>query len=309
MFSGAESLIGRQVDQAFFLILGICVAMLVLITFLMVFFVIKYNRKRHPIPENIEGNTLLEITWTVIPTILVLAMFYVGWTGYRQMQDVPAGAMTVKVTARMWSWLFEYENGKQSDVLNLPVGKPVKLVLSSEDVLHSFYVPAFRVKKDAVPGIKAVLWFTPDETGSFDLFCAEYCGVGHSAMLSKVVVMNEDAFTAWLKGTKAGEEKALEAKEPAGLALIKAKGCTGCHTIDGSPLVGPTLKGIFGSKVRVVTSGQEREVLADEEYLRKSMLDPNADVVDGFPPIMPSQKGKLTGDEIQQIIEYVKSLK
>lgn len=235
MFSEAASIFGREVDTAFFFILGVCVFMLVLVTGVMVFFVIRYRRKNHPVAVQIPGNVILEIIWTVVPTLLVLAMFYYGWIGYRKLQVVPADALKVKVTARMWSWAFEYGNGKQGDLLDLPLGGPVRLDLSSEDVLHSFYLPAFRIKKDVVPGMQTTLWFTPDEPGTYDLFCAEYCGVGHSAMLSKVVVLPEQEFEAWLQGGKEETEGAPKADLP------KVKGCTGCHSLDGSRLVGPTL--------------------------------------------------------------------
>jgi cytochrome c oxidase subunit 2 len=309
MFSEAVSIVGKQVDAAFLFILWICLAMLVLITFLMVFFVIKYRRSIHPNPVNIEGNNLLEIVWTVIPTLLVLAMFYYGWIGYQKMEYAPDDVINVKVTARMWSWLFEYENGRQSDILNVPLGKAVKLELISKDVLHSFYVPAFRLKKDMVPGLKTSLWFEADEAGTYDLFCAEFCGVGHSAMLSSVVVLPEEEYTAWLKGEKPSEGEETVGEEPQGLQLLQVKGCRGCHSIDGSPLVGPTLKGLYESKRKVMAQGQEKEIVADEEYLRRSLLEPAADVVVGFPPIMPSQEGLLTEEEIVAIIEYIKTLK
>jgi cytochrome c oxidase subunit 2 len=301
MFSGASSIIGKEVDTAFFIILGICVFMLFLITFLMVFFVIKYNRKKNPIPVNIHGNLLLEITWTVIPTMIVMFMFYIGWVGYDKEQQFPADALHVNVTARMWSWLFEYENGKKGSELKLPLGKTVVLELHAEDVLHSFYVPAFRIKKDMVPGMKTRIMVTPDEIGTYDILCAEFCGVGHSAMLSKVEVMPEKEFAGWLQGDEAE-------KEMNGMGLLQAKGCKGCHALDGSRLVGPSFKGLFGQKHLVVTEGKEREIVADEDYLRRSMLEPNADVVKDYPAIMPSQQGKLTSEEIEKIIEALKNL-
>ncbi len=301
MFSGAASTFGPSVDSAFLFIAGVCVFMLVLITFFMVFFTIRYRRAKHPVSENIEGNFLLEIVWTVIPTILVTVMFYYGWTGYRNMVTVPQNALTVQVTGRMWSWQFKYQNGRESDVLHVPLNRPVRIHLISADVLHSFYVPAFRIKKDAVPGEPADLWFQPDEIGSYDIFCAEYCGTGHSAMLSKVDVMTEKDFQAWLAGGK-------KSAPLSGKGLLKTKGCRGCHTIDGTPLVGPSFKGIFGRSIKVMTEGAERIVKIDEAYLRRSMLEPTADVVVGFPPIMPSQKGVLTEEEIAAIIETFKTL-
>ncbi len=196
MFSGVSN-ITSIVDNIFLVFLIICVALFVLIVFLMVFFVIKYHQKRNPTPQQIEGNVLLEIVWTIIPAILVLGMFYYSWTGYRIMKNPPEDAMVVKVTGSMWQWNFEYDNVKPSDVLRIPVDKPIRLAITSLDVLHSFYVPAFRVKEDAVPGLETSVWFEPRETGTYDVLCAEFCGLNHAYMQSKVIVMSESAFTEW----------------------------------------------------------------------------------------------------------------
>lgn len=301
MIPKASSIAGT-VDFVFFYIVGISVVLLVAITFLMVYFIFKYHRSKNIPPANIEGNTLLEVTWTVIPTILVMSMFYYGWVGFKEMRRVPKDAAVVKVTARMWSWAFEYENGKQSDVLKLPVNKPVKLELESLDVLHAFYVAAFRVKEDVVPGLNNYISFTPTMVGTYDAQCAEYCGMRHSYMMTKVEVMPEEKFQEWYVGN------GLVSKADLGAELLKIKGCVACHTTDGTPRVGPTFKGIFGRKETVVTGGTERDVVVDEEYIRKSIMEPMADVVKGFPPIMPPQKGLITDEEIQQIIAYLKGL-
>ena len=196
MFSGASNL-ANTVDSVFLFICSICVVLLAIVTFAMVYFVIKYSRKKNITPSNIEGNIPLEIIWTVIPTLLVLAMFYYGWIGYKEIRNVPKDAMVIKATGHMWAWSFEYENGKQSSILNLPLGKPVKVELSSWDVIHSLYIPAFRVKEDAVPKKKNYLVFKPDKVGTYNIFCAEYCGQEHSSMLTKAVVMPEKEFKAW----------------------------------------------------------------------------------------------------------------
>ena len=298
---------GNIVESVFLFILIVSVILLVIITFSMIFFVIKYERKKNPRPENIESNTILEIIWVVVPTLLVLFMFYFGWTGFKFIRNVPKDAMVVKVTARMWSWLFEYENGKKSNTLNVPVGRPVKLILSSQDVIHSLFLPRFRVKEDAVPKMKTYLWFQPTEIGSYDVLCAEYCGTGHSSMLSKVIIMTEDEFKEWYEGKVVTVEKVESGKRHPGLQLIEDEGCTVCHTMDGSPLVGPTFKGMFGMKQRVLTDGKEMEITIDETYIRKSIIEPNADVVKGFEPIMPEIS--LTESQITGIIEYLKNLK
>jgi len=292
-----------KVDNVFLFIVVISVFMLVLISATMVLFLIRYRRKKSPSARDIEGNILLEITWTVIPTILVIAMFYYGWIGFRIMRTPPKEAMNIKVSARMWQWSFTYENGKKNNELNVPLNKPVKLVITSEDVLHSLFIPAYRVKEDAVPGMETYLWFLPDRIGSFDLFCTEYCGVGHHSMISKVNVMSPEDFSGWY------EKKEEAAKGMDALEIMQRSGCLGCHTVDGTKRVGPSFKGICGHETEVVTNGRERKIVVDEDYLRRSMLDPKADVVEGFPDIMPSQKGVLTDKEIEAIIDYLRKLK
>ncbi len=309
-------------DDTFFFILGISVTLLLLNTGVMIYFVIRYRRKRHPQAEEVRENTPLEIIWTVIPTILVLAIFFVGWKGFQYMRTVPPDAMPVKVTARQWSWTFDYANGKESNVLNVPLGKPVKLLLTSADVLHSCYVPAYRIKEDCVPGMQTYLWFLPDQIGSYDLFCTEYCGVGHSSMITKVDVMSQKDFDAWYSGGKEEERKAAAPAAKAGPAkeeeslvhegaeLFQTKGCSGCHTNDGTPKIGPTFKGLFGKKETVIHSnGQERQITVDEAFIRQTLFHPEIDRVKGFPPIMPSQQGNLTDDQVNAIIAYIKTLK
>ncbi|MEK6743191.1 MAG: cytochrome c oxidase subunit II [Nitrospirota bacterium] len=298
--------LSSSVDSVFLFIMGISLVLLVGVTGAMVYFAVRYRRSKHPHAENIEGNLALEIVWTVIPTLLVLAIFWVGWKGFVYMRTVPQDAMLVKVTARMWSWRFTYENGATSEVLKVPVNQPVKLAITSSDVLHSLSIPAFRVKEDAVPGRENYLWFQPELTGSYDLFCTEYCGMGHSAMVTKVEVMSEQDFNAWYRGATG---KASDGRSgPDGVKLFADKGCSACHSIDGSPKVGPTLKGVSGHRVTVLTGGKEREITATDAYLRKSLVDPQADVVKGFPPIMPSQKGVLKDAEIDALVEYMKGL-
>ena len=299
--------LSSSVDSIFLLIVGISVVLLIGVTGTMVYFAVHYRRSKHPRAENIEGNLVLEIVWTLLPTLLVLEIFWVGWKGFVFLRTVPKDAMLVKVTARMWSWHFTYENGATSGVLILPVNKPVKLLITSSDVLHSLSIPAFHVKEDAVPGRENYLWFQPAVTGSYDIFCTEYCGMGHSAMIAKVEVMPEQDFAAWYR-TAQGQATA-EAARPDGAKLFAEKGCSACHSIDGSPKVGPTLQGVFGHRVTVLTGSKERQITADEAYLRKSLIDPSADVVKGFPPIMPPQKGILTDAEIDALIEYLETLR
>ncbi len=198
MFSGASNFVSST-DTTFFFIVAVSVFFLVVITASMIYFVIRYSRKRNPKAKNIHGNIPLEVTWTVIPTILVLIMFWMGWSGYKQLADAPADAMNIDVTAQMWRWTFTYPNGVSADTLFVPLYKPVKVLLHSRDVNHSFFVPAFRVKKDVIPNRHNSAWFIADRVGTYDIFCAEYCGLNHSHMLNKVVVMPQNTFSTWLK--------------------------------------------------------------------------------------------------------------
>jgi len=306
----------EAVNTAFYVMLALCVAMLILVTVLMVAFVVRYRRKRHPNAEQIEGNTLLEIVWTVVPTILALGMFYIGWTGYKIMRHVPDNAVQVTATGRMWSWEFEYANGKKSTELYVPQGVPIKVNLKSADVLHSFYVPAYRVKQDVVPGMDTYVWFQPVDTGLYDIFCAEFCGQRHAYMMSKVVVVPMDDFLGWVEKdvapVAAPTEGASEGERTAeliavGERLSKVKGCNACHSVDGSRLVGPTYKGLLGRTDTVVTNGEKRQIVIDDEYIRRSILEPSVDVVDGYQPVMP--KVEITDEEINAILEYLKSLR
>jgi len=299
--TSAISNTAAKVDSAFLFIVCSSVVLLVLVTFFMVFFVIRYSRKRNPHPDQIEGNVFLEIIWTVVPTVLVLVMFYVGWSDFSYIRNAPDDAMPVQVTGMMWAWQFEYKNGKQSDVLKVPLGKPVKLILTSADVIHSLYIPAFRIKEDAVPGLKTHLWFKANELGSYDIFCTEYCGTGHSHMRSKVVVMADNEFDKWYESAEAPGEK------DKGLKLMQVKGCLGCHTTDGTKKIGPTFKGIFGRKDTVVTDGKEHVIIVDDAFLRKAVLQPGADLVKGYPKIMP--KLPVTPEELDSIIAALKELK
>jgi len=289
----------EAVDTAFYVIFGISAVMLLGITIAMVWFSWRYNRKRQPVPLSQKDHNLwLEIIWTIIPTALVMLMFWYGWEGYLSLRRIPDNAMPIQAEARMWSWLFRYENGASSNKLYVPVGKPVKVELSSSDVLHSFYVPAFRVKRDMVPGLHTYAWFVADKAGSYDLFCAEYCGVGHSAMITTVEALPEAEFTAWLESEK-------PAAAPQGEVLLTSFGCLGCHSRDGSPLVGPSFKGIAGRKVTVERNGVEVELTSDESYLRKAILDPEAEIVSGFPPVMPAYADQLAESQLQAIVDLL----
>ena len=294
------------IDPVFMFIFGACLVLLLGITIVMVAFVLRYHRSRAPRPTSqVEGNLWLEIIWIVLPSLLVLAMFWYGWKEYLVLRTVPDGALPVTATARMWSWNFKYPNGKNSPKLYVAVGKPVRVELVSEDVIHGFFLPAFRVKRDIVPGMSNYVWFVADKPGSYDIFCSQFCGTQHSAMITTVEAMPEGQFTAWLNQQPAGGSAGAK---PDGKALAGEKGCLGCHSLDGSPGVGPSFKGIMGRSEVVVTAGAEHTIVVDEAYLKRAILEPLADVVKGFPPIMPANTG-MPAEQITALVEFIKSLK
>lgn len=304
MFSNASNFV-HGVDNAFLIILGISVFFLVSLTSLMIYFVVKYNRKKNIKAVQVKDNSLLEATWTVIPLILVLFMFYIGWKGFLPMRTVPPNAMHVKAIAKMWKWTFEYEGNKQSDTLVLPINKAVKVDLVSLDVLHGFSVPAFRIKEDVVPYKKNYTWFIPGEYGDFDLFCTVYCGVSHSYMYATIRIVPEEYFKRWLAALPV-----KKADTNLGHNVLEKNGCIACHSLDGTKSVGPTFKGLYGSSVEVSTNGTTHKVTADSVYIKTSINEPNKDVVTGFPQgVMKSYKGLITDKDIRLVNEYLKSLK
>lgn len=300
--------LASKVDAVIWFITVISLIFFILISIFLIYFAIKYRRKQ----ENeetpyITGNYLLETVWTIIPSILLVVIFVYGFVVYKEMRTPPKDALEINVMGKQWLWQFKYNNGKTTlNELYVPEGRPVKLVMISDDVLHSLFVPAFRVKQDLVGGMYTYLWFTPTKTGTYDLFCTEYCGTGHSAMLGKVIVMNPEEYEKWEKGEK--EEKVVAEISPVelGKQLFTQRGCNACHSIDGSPLVGPSFKGVFGRK-QTLQDGQE--ITVDENYTRESLSEPQAKIVKGFQPVMPSFKGMLSDEEISAIIAYLKTLK
>lgn len=301
--SGASNF-AYGVDLSFAVIFGISIFFLVGITSVMIYFVIRYRRKKNPRATNIHGNNKLEILWTVIPTLLVLVMFYYGWVGYKPMRSIPDDAIPIKVYGQMWSWQFEYENGKRSGQLVVPLNKPVKLDLISRDVIHSFYIPAFRIKEDVVPGINNTMWFEATKEGTYDILCAEYCGERHAYMLAEVDVVPGADYEEWLVSTDVPEG------EHPGLTVMKQNACLTCHSLDGSKLIGPTFRGIYGKTETVITeTGEEKTITVDDDYLGRSIYQPNAEIVKGYNKgLMISYENTIDEESVNQIIDYIKTL-
>jgi len=295
-----------QVDDLFLFILYISAFFFFLVTALIVFFVWRYRRRApNERTPKITHNFKLEVVWTVIPLIIVIVIFFWGFHGYMDATVPPRDALEIRVTGKRWVWQFEYPNGARTlNELRVPLGKPVTLIMTSEDVIHSFYVPSFRIKADLLPDRYTKLWFTPEKEGTYVLFCAEYCGTGHSTMEGKIHVLSESKYRDWLeRGDKTTQAMPLP---ELGALLYQSRGCATCHSLDGRRGQGPSFKGIFGHTQRMADG---KDALVDENYLRESILQPQARIVEGYQPIMPTFQGLLTEREIQALIEFIKAQK
>lgn len=273
----------------------------------MIWFVFKYrapSRKEERPQASPDHNTKLEITWSVIPLIIVIGLFLAGFRGYLDLRTSPKDALEIHVAGQKWKWLFTYPNGHVDDSLHVPVDRPVRLIITSSDVLHSVWIPTFRVKQDAVPGRYTDLWFKATKPGDYPLMCTEYCGTSHSDMITHVIVHEPGGYQQWIDSIAEKEKK----MDPIALGKLyyKKQGCNTCHSVDGSKLVGPSFKGIYG-KPENFADGSSGTV--DENYLRESIMEPNAKIVAGYNPAMPTYKGKLKDHQLTGIIEYIKSLK
>lgn len=302
----ASSMSG-SIDALYVFLLGISVFFGLLIVGLLLFLSLRYRRRPGHVASPIEGSLPLEILWTGIPLVIVLFVFVWGTRLFLRAQTPPGEAMQFHVTGKQWMWKIQHPTG-QSEIneLHVPLGQKIALTMISEDVIHSFFVPAFRAKKDVLPGMYTSLWFTPTRVGTYHLFCAEYCGTKHSAMIGRVVVLDPAAYQAWLDGRPA-ERNPLEA----GAMLFQNLRCDTCHTVGtatttAGPPRGPDLAGRFGSDV---TLADGQKVRFDERYVRESLLEPPKRLAAGFQPLMPSYKGQIGESDILALIAYLKSLK
>ncbi len=275
--------------------------MTALIFVVIIIFAWKYRRSVNPKPTQIEGSTMLELTWSILPFLVMLIMFVWGAQMFFAAQQPPKDAMEIFVTGKQWMWKIQYpDGGREIDELHVPVGRPVKLTMASEDVIHSFSIPAFRVRHDVVPGHYNTLWFTATKPGRYHLFCTEYCGNQHAGMIGWVDVMDEKDYANWASG--GGTQGTMSEQ---GEKLFAQNGCSTCHLMDQQGRC-PVLKGLYNKPVQLADG---RTVLADDAYLRESILEPNAKIVSGFEPnIMPNFKGQLSEENVIQLIAYIKSL-
>ena len=295
-----------HVDPVFNLILWICSIFFVMMVGTMVYFVIRYRRRPGVKTSPISGNSKLEFWWSFIPGLILLGFFVLGFKNYMAMHVPPADAMEVRVIAKKWSWQFEYptHNIKKGHLV-VPVNKPVKLTMYSEDVLHSFFVPAFRIKRDVIPERYTVLWFQATKTGQFDVRCAEYCGTQHSLMSSRIKVVTQAEFDKWIR--EGGGAAGLTAVDFGKMLFNQTYKCNICHDVSPEKrrIVGPPLWGIYG-KMETLEDG--RTVKVDDNYIKRSILNPQADIVKGYPRAGMNAFESMSLREITAIVDYMKSL-
>ncbi len=304
----AKSTLAHQTDTLFWFVHLSSLVLTIGLIAVIVYFVIKYRRKSDDeVTPLITHNNKLEVTWSVIPLIMVLIVFGWGYQVFIDQRIAPEDSYEVNVTAQKWLWQFSYENGaRTTGELHVPAGRPIKLIMNSNDVIHSFYVPDYRIKQDVLPGRYTEVWFNAPEPGESIVFCTEYCGTAHSDMTANVIVHEPNEFKKWL-ADNAGGGSAPDDMEPAewGEQLTQEYACTTCHSTDGSQLTGPTWQGLFGHEVQLSDGST---VTADENYIRESILEPSAKVVDGYPDVMNTYQGQLNDEQINAIIEYIKTL-
>jgi cytochrome c oxidase subunit 2 len=300
LFPERASALAGQVDALYFFLIAVSAFFTVLIFITIFVFAVKYRHDAHPNPAHIEGSLPLELTWTLIPLGICMIFFAWGSLIYFQEGRTPRGAMEIYTVGKQWMWKFEHVTGQREiNTLHVPLGRDVKMIMSSQDVIHSFFVPAFRIKADVLPGRYTSIWFHPTEIGTYHLFCAEYCGTQHSGMIGEVVVMDPSAFQAWLAANAS-----TTSLPSSGLQMFSQLGCGSCHRSDTQGR-GPMLAGLYGKHVAL---DDGRTVVADENYIRESILNPAAKVAAGFKPIMPTYQGQVSEENLAALVEYVKSL-
>ena len=301
LFPPTASAQAHEIDLLYFFLTGVSVVMTALIFACIIWFGFKYHRNRNPRATQIEGSTKLELTWSILPFFVMLVMFWWGTKLFFTNAQPPRDAMEIFVTGKQWMWKIQYpDGGREIDELHVPVGQPIKLTLASEDVIHSFFIPAFRIKHDVVPGHYNSVWFTPNKAGHYHLFCTEYCGNLHASMVGWVDVLEKRDYDAWQSG--AGRQGTLA---DLGQQQYEQHGCSTCHLLDQQGR-GPNLRGLYNKPVLL---GDGRTVIADDAYIRESILEPNAKIAAGFQPgVMPIFKGQISEEAIIQLIAFIKSL-
>lgn len=302
LFPPSASTVSGEMDALYLFIVAVCAFFTVLVATLVVFFTLRY-RRRHAdeVGADIHGSLALELGWTFVPFVLSMVMFAWGASVFFRLASPPANAMDIYVVGKQWMWKVQHPEGvREINELHVPLGRTVRLTMGSEDVIHDFFIPAFRVKMDVVPGKLTTMWFEATQLGTFHIFCAEYCGTKHSGMIGQVIVMPPQDYEAWLAG---GRSTATAVQT--GERLFTELACVTCHKTDSSGR-GPSLLGVYGSRV-TLSSGHT--VIADENYLRESIMNSQARIVQGYQAIMPAFQGMVTEENLLQLIAYIKTLK
>src|SRR3974390_3387892 len=300
LYPPEASKIAPQMDALYFFMVLVSLVGLTIVVLLVTTFSVLYSKKRHPVAVQIEGSTLLETTWTIIPLGLFLIMFVWGSIIYFRIYTPPANAMNIYVVGKQWMWKAEHPGGQHEiNSLHVPIGRPIQLTLISQDVFHSFSIPAFRVKREAIPGRYTSVWFEATTPGTYHLFCTQYCGTNHSAMIGDIVVQTPDDYKKWLAESTSGMSLAQN-----GERLFATLSCNACHN-GGPDSRGPSLGNLLGSKL--IMSNESR-TLADEAFLREAILNPSEHVMQGYSPIMPTYQGQISEDGVISLVEYIKNL-
>ncbi|MEO6803800.1 MAG: cytochrome c oxidase subunit II [Granulicella sp.] len=300
LFPREASTIAPYADELYFFLLLLTVFAVVLVAGMIFGFSFLYNKKKHPVAIQNEGSTLLEATWTIIPLVVFLVCFVWGALLYFRIYNPPTNAMNIYVVGKQWMWKAEHPGGQHEiNALHVPTGRPVQLTMISQDVFHSFSIPDFRVKREVIPGRYSTVWFQATTPGTYHIFCTQYCGTAHSAMIGEVTVLNPEDYQKWTQESTSGMSLAQN-----GERLFASMGCNACHS--GSATArGPNLAGVYGSKLQLANGS---EVLVNEAYLRDAILNPSQHVTAGYAPIMPTYQGQVSEEGLIDLVEYLKTL-
>ncbi len=300
LFPAEASGISPYVDALYFFLVAMTIFGTAFVAILLLVFSVRYRREKNPVATQIEGSTLLEATWTIIPLAIFLLTFVWGALLYFRIYDPPTNAMNIYIVGKQWMWKAEHPGGQHEiNALHVPTGKPIQLTMISQDVFHSFSIPDFRIKREVIPGRYSTVWFEPTQVGTYHLFCTQYCGTQHSGMVGTVTVMTPADYKKWLNQSNSGQSLAQN-----GERLFASMGCNSCHNGTAAAR-GPSLAGVYGSKL-TLTDG--RQILVDDAYLRNAILNPSEHVTAGFAPIMPTYQGQISEDGLIDLVEFIKNM-
>jgi cytochrome c oxidase subunit 2 len=300
LFPAEASGIAPYVDALYFFLVLMTIFGTTFVAILLLVFSVRYRREKNPVATQIEGSTLLEATWTIIPLAIFLVTFVWGALLYFRIYDPPTNAMNIYIVGKQWMWKAEHPGGQHEiNALHVPTGKPIQLTMISQDVFHSFSIPDFRIKREVIPGRYSTVWFEATQVGTYHLFCTQYCGTQHSGMIGEVTVMTPGDYKKWLEQSNSGQSLAQN-----GERLFASMGCNSCHN-GMAAARGPSLAGVYGSKL-TLTDG--RQILVDDAYLRNAILNPSEHVTAGFAPIMPTYQGQISEDGLIDLVEFIKNM-